>query len=175
MRITVFFIAIGCAVGLVALADSVQPRTQSILLDPTMPGAFVSVEKIGPREPVSQGEGRMGIWLLLHNNYRFPIEIPTYSIDENGGLGVVYDTDSEESEVPSSAAARNHIDAFGISQLKPGHTLSFSVPIEDIPESGSLRIHFNFVGENRATKGGPAPVHFAVFYGTAVPHRKDGR
>jgi len=141
---------------------------QSFLIDPKMPGTFIAFEKVGSRSPVFLGEGSTGIWLSIHNNYRVPIEVPTYGVEKQGEVGMVYDTVSLETSVSANSVPGHHIDVSGTSRLDPGETLIFSIPAEDLPQSAYLRVRFHFDGEDSATKGGPAPFHFAVIYGTAV-------
>lgn len=142
---------------------------QSILINPSMPGAFITFVKLGSRPPVFAGEGSSGIWLLMHNNYRVPIELPTYGVEKPGEVGMVYET--IPAEPSASDNSRRHIDVSGMSRLDPGGTLLFSIPAEDLPKSAYLRIQFHFDGEESATKGGPAPLHFAVIYGTAIAEK----
>lgn len=153
-------------------AYSQKCHTQSLLINPNMPGAFISFERIGPRPPVFLGEGSTGIWLSIHNNYRVPIEIPTYGVEKQGEVGMIYDTVSLESSVSAKSVPGHHIDVSGMSRLDPGESLLFSVPAEDLPKSAYLRVQFHFDGEDTAAKGGPAPFHFAIIYGTIVGEKK---
>lgn len=142
---------------------------QSILINPSMPGAFITFVKAGYRPPVFAGEGSSGIWLLIHNNYRVPIEVPTYGVEKSGEVGMVYETIPEEASAPVNSG--HHIDVSGMSRLDPGEALLFSIPAEDLPKSAYLRVEFHFDGEESATKGGPAPLHFAIIYGTAIAEK----
>lgn len=162
VTVAIFFFAGG------GLRYAASQRPQFILIDPAAPGVYISLVKIGQKAEARSQSGN-NIWLSLHNNYRVPIEVPTYGSGVPGELGIVYDIlPLEGSEAPKASFA-HHVDVYSISLLQPDHSLLFSLPAEDIPDSAYLRISFHFEGERSAKKGGPAPLHFAIFYGSAIP------
>jgi hypothetical protein len=159
------------AISLLTAATFLHPGSKSrngVLLNRDMPGVFITFDKSGAREPRSVGETGSGIWLRVHNNYRFPIQIPATGSDSLGEVGVLYDL--EEPSVNSEPRFnRSHHDVFSMSQLSPGENALFSLPSEELQASGALRVRFEIDDEDKATKGGPAPTHYAIFYGSLLP------
>lgn len=166
MKIKICLVLAACLLA-VAFCGFSNPADKTILVNSSMPGAFVTFEKAAPRKARYRGEGANGVWLSLHNNYQVPIEVPTYSVEEPSETGVVYEIMSLD---PNSTPelSQHHIDAFGLTQLQPGKSLLFSLPAEQLSKLVYLRVKFDFVGEDNATKGGPPPRHYAIFYGAAV-------
>ena len=52
---------------------------REFLIDRSKPYVYLEVVGIGPREPMRQGEPKVGIWLRLHNNCIVPIDLNTLS------------------------------------------------------------------------------------------------
>jgi hypothetical protein len=137
-----------------------------VLIDATKPGLFVTFERAGHRKPAFKGESNKGIWLKLHNNYQFEVEVPTFNLGiEPDEIGV---THSVVSTLPDSRTwSRYSEEVSTMVRLAPGESIVFSIPAEHLSESTYLRFPFTIESETRAKRGGPAPQHFAVFHGSS--------
>lgn len=161
---------------LLALTGSrLEAKSQSahdFLVNPEMPGVFVTFERtiVGQR-PVFEGESTSRILLKLHNNYRFPITVATFDLGD-GGIGVTYEIGSTDQRSNKEIPRGYSEEVLTTQEVIPGGDLSFSVPANHLSPSLYLRIPFEFEAESRATRGGPAPQHFAVFYGISLPSSK---
>ena len=163
-------------IPLLAVGMYIYPSSKSgnrdVLLNPDKPGVFISFEKTGPREPRSAGESNNGVWLVLHNNYAFPILIPANGSDRSGEVGVIYYVeDSPDGNSESKHVRRRHSDVFSMPQLDPGKEMLFSLASEELSASESLRVRFEIGQEGSAPMGGPPPLHYAVFYGSLLPRK----
>lgn len=162
------------AILLVALigsrSDHGKPQSaHDFLIDPHMPGVFVTFEKtISVQRPVFQGESTKRILLKLHNNYRFPIEVPTFNLSD-GEVGVTYEISSMDQSSNAKIPRGYSQEVMTMQEVTPGDDLSFSIPANHLSNSLYLRIPFTLGLESRATKGGAAPQHFAIFYGSFLP------
>lgn len=66
-----------------AIAGSLcaQPRqgnsaeSKNFLLDASKPYVYLELDHVGPREPMQEGEPRVGLWLRLKNNCTVPIVV----------------------------------------------------------------------------------------------------
>jgi hypothetical protein len=75
--------------ALQALAQSTLPITRKdVLISNEQPTIYITFEKIGPRKRIYASESDQGIWLRLHNNTKWSINIATLSayIGEKTGL-----------------------------------------------------------------------------------------
>jgi hypothetical protein len=64
-----------------------QSSSSDFVLDGSKPFAFLKFDHVGPRKPLGNEEGNLGIWLRVVNNCRFPIRVPTFGDDP--GVGVL--------------------------------------------------------------------------------------
>lgn len=152
-----------------SLFSHLEPQGRGLLLDRKMPGTYVSFGGVGPREPAFLGESGKGVRLRLHNNYRFDILVATFPLEGNR-VAVVYDVYSTEGrKLEHNLGYRSEITtSFRIS---PGAFIEFSLPAEHLTRHQYVLIPFEIEIEKGATEGGPAPLHFAVFYGSSIPSR----
>jgi len=163
-------IAILLVVLISSRSDGGKPQSaQDFLIDPHMPGVFVSFEKtVSGQRPIFQGESTKRIVLSLHNNYRFPIAVATFDLGE-GQVGITYEISSTDQSSNAKVPRGYSEEVLTMQEVTSGSHLSFSVPANHLSGSLYLRIPFELGLESRATKGGAAPLHFAVFYGSLLP------
>jgi hypothetical protein len=162
------------ATSLLVLGTFGYPESKSkasAVLDPKMPGVYISFEKTGPREPSFPEQSHNGIWLRLHNNYRFPIRIPAYGSDRPGEVGVIYDVEDSDPDSQSKRVEGFHPDLYTNAQLDAGKDMLFSLTAEELPSSAYIRVRFEIDDESRATAGGPAPLHYAIFYASRLSRK----
>ena len=153
------------------LNQTIAQSSQRVLIDESMPGVFVTFERSGIRKPVFQGESEKGIWLRLHNNYRFPIEVPTFDLGKGRPeVGVTYEVGSVTQNSSSKPPSGYDEEVVTMNRVASGQDLLFSIPAEHLSDSTYLRIPFRIECETRTTKGGAAPQHFAIFYGSSLPN-----
>lgn len=81
MHKTLTTIIVALILSLLASAQSVVlPITKKdVLVSTEKPTVYITFEKAGPRSPVYAAESNQGIWLRLHNNTKWPINIATLS------------------------------------------------------------------------------------------------
>ena len=65
------FIALIIALGTVSYAQPVD--NEIFLIDQTKPYVYLKFDHVGPRIPIEKGEGNIGLWLRVVNNFRIPI------------------------------------------------------------------------------------------------------
>jgi hypothetical protein len=148
-----------------------QPsQTQSALIDGTKPGAFMTFEKAGVRKARFQGESDKGIWFRLHNNYRFPIEVTTQTMEEGPPeVAIMYDIVSACEKGKLMVPSASHGDVFTGFYVEPGRDVLFSIPAEDLPKTSQLLVRFEIKFETNGRKSAVPPLHYAVFDGWLLP------
>jgi hypothetical protein len=160
--------------------QTIQRTSCSLMIDKTLPGVYVSFQKAGPRVPAFQGESTKGIWLRIHNNYHFSILISTFPLRGDGDhtqgahqerLGVQYEVKSVSENRNINLPSGYQEEIITMSRLQPREDITFSIPAEHLSESTYIQIPFEIECESRATGGGAAPKHFAVFYGSSLPKK----
>lgn len=147
------------------------------------PSIFISFDHYGRREPLRVAETSEGVWLRLHNNTRATIFLPSYGVPkEVGEVGLFYDVlpvpsvNDSVSTVPARLpAGRPQGHTAGSYLLRPGSTVSFSVPREHLPERSFIRIVFNYEweleGEQMGAVRSGEPTHYAYFYSSSLTRR----
>lgn len=74
-------------------ATSAVAQTASVrdfVIDESKPYAYLKFDHIGPRKPVQDGEGDIGIWLRAVNNCRIPLVFASFVMpDGNPGVGLM--------------------------------------------------------------------------------------
>ena len=132
-------------VSLVAVTPA-QRRRSEARLNKSLPSVYISFVRFGKAGPVKEGESGGRIWLRLHNNTRWSIELKAYGLpDEYGDAGMYYDLMSKDEMLPESE--RFH--GGSVIPLASGKSLLFSVPREHLSNDRELRIHFSFDWQDR--------------------------
>lgn len=143
------------------MTASSKTASSDILINKDMPGVFITAE----RSSIQQ-TGRAMYILKLHNNYRVPIEIPTFDFGNNQ-TGIVYEICSITKK---TACEEYGEELVTMDIVLAGHDLVFSIPSEHVSGSSYLRSQFNCDDEASAKRGGPVPQHFAILYGSSLPN-----
>jgi hypothetical protein len=156
------------------------------------PTIYITFERLGRREPRRLDESDGGVWLRLHNNTRWTIDIPAYGLpnlaftDGRGEeLGLFYEvaavpppstrireipgppaTEEEKCKVPSVG----HSDLRSSIELGPGESKLFSVPREHLCDNLYIFVDFSYAWERDSFDD---PQHNVRFYGFEIP--KDSR
>src|SRR4051794_36828663 len=67
--------------------------THDVRISKKHPTVYITFERVGKREPRRLNESDSGVWLRLHNNTRWAIDVPAH------GLHNLVFTDGKEEEV----------------------------------------------------------------------------
>jgi hypothetical protein len=158
------------------------------VIDKSKPFVYLRFDHIGPRKPLQDGEGAVGLWLRVVNNCRIPISFLSNSapIGEPGVMLMdeVVDTESmmqitstpeEEAEIQRHEKARllKHkptgysAEVSGVVRVQPGAEILFSVPLNHVDEDWYLRVKFALdVSKSSVAVG---PFTYLPFYEWDIP------
>jgi|ERR1043166_3793842 hypothetical protein len=133
-----------------------------------LPSVYITLERTGKRKPLEQGESDEGVWLRLHNNTRWPLTLAMNDVPkEYGDAALFYDVLSDGKVVTERTCH-----ACSSNQIRPGGSLLFSVPREDLSERGSIRVSFSYAWERaHDVFAGREPQHFVYFYSSKLPRK----
>jgi hypothetical protein len=139
-----------------------QQTTESFVLNDSNPYVYLKLDHVGPRKPLMKGEPATGVWMRIVNNCRVPILVPTVGSRTSSGEIEVLDEvvtvgrstvkfaaetpevsrPGEKEEVapsqppPSDEAPEGYADypndTPGLTEVLPGNSLLFSVPIDHV-------------------------------------------
>ena len=151
-----------------------------VLLDEKASGPYITYVKSYTSEYRTRDEsGRRAIF-RFHNNYRFPVEVSVYNVEDEdmvierskakvNVVGVVYDL-FEDSERGQPRTVRHFgEEVMTLVSIDPGEDLFFSVRVEQLTGRSEIWVPFEIELETRTTKRGVPPQHFAVFWGSHMP------
>ena len=149
--------------------------TVQIRLDKTKPTIYVTFERRGVRQPLTEGESDQGIWLRLHNNSVWPIHFASSGIattdkktaDE---AGIIYDVEIVGKYAGDSPPGGNRFHTYSIRKLSSGESIVFGLPSEHL--STGLAISVTFIYDWEMEKGRPngkEPKHQVYFYSYDLP------
>jgi hypothetical protein len=138
-----------------------QEPIPNFVLNPSMPYVYVKFDHVGPRKPLHEGEGQVGLWLRIVNNCRVPIKVPTFGLttgDPGVGLldevvsdAVTVSVSSEPEELNLStdraSTAISHpqgysAEVFSMTRILPGKDILFSVPLNHVSDQWFMRVRF---------------------------------
>ena len=147
-----------------------QTRLPSLAINPERPYVYLEFTRVGARQPLTEGEGNLGIWIRLHNNSIYPIGVDTYHVDSSKSEIAL--RHAVASVGPPTIPSRIPVgydtaDVGSTVTLKSGGSLLFSVPAEHVGPDWYVRIRFEFE-LSRAPKG-RTPTMFADFVWTDIP------
>lgn len=178
-KIMVWFVLAGLlVVGL--LAQSKQRPFQEILMDERASGACIVFVKTYVSEYKAEGEGGTRAIFRLHNNYRFPITVSVYNVEDEdlvieqpkvkvSVLGVAYDLLEDSKQGRFRTVRRVAEEVMTLTSIDGGDDLFFSIPVEHLSRHTEIWVPFELESEAKASVGGPPPQHFAVFWGSHAP------
>lgn len=146
-----------------------QQTAPSFVLNPSKPYVYIQFDHVGPRTPIQEGEGNVGLWLRIVNNCRQPILVPTHGLpsgdpdpgavvlDEivpnvvtkqvwaNYGTGIVPGGAPPEGSTakPEMRPPRGYsadAEVFSMTRVLPGKNLLFSVPLNHVSNQWFMRV-----------------------------------
>jgi hypothetical protein len=185
---TVLFLGTGHA-----HSQHVSNSSNQFLLNDKKPGAYIIFEKVAKREPTSAGDSDQGIWLRLHNNYRFPILVHGFGDPTPGtDLGLIYRVarmpDSpyagtfawplEVDKPPGDRERRcanqqipkgTEFDVFSSVAVGPGESMVFSVPLNHLSDCYYIETTIGFSFEDRLGSVGNSLSHVLSFFSWGLP------
>ena len=85
---------------------------QGFIIDQSKPYVYLKFDHIGPRKPVQNGEGNMGLWLRVVNNCRIPIVFMSFNMPTGEpGVGLMDEVVKNEPmiQIFSTASQRKEI------------------------------------------------------------------
>lgn len=185
-----FNLLLGLALSFLVLTFTVEAqhkkRTGGKAPNPTViasrPGVYLSFERRGNRRPLRDDESGKGIWLRLHNNMRYSINICTFGISEEGEqlimhgkdtqIGIYYDVAPNPLAITEERPAIDVPLGYPVGgtchelEVKPGNSLLFSVPGEHLVNGLSIKLDFSYGWEEMV---GNNPRHTVYFNSLSIP------
>ena len=170
MGITRIFIAVLILSGLsgaVYAQRRVATRTaRDVRISKKHPTIYITFERVGKREPHRLNESDSGVWLRLHNNTRWTIDVPAHGLnnlvftDGKGGevalryqVAAVPPPRTRVRVIPEPPAKEKgeckvptigYIDLHSSIELAPGESTLFSVPREHLCENLYIFVDYSY-------------------------------
>jgi hypothetical protein len=189
MRMHNLGVSVAIAVSVVSLAFARQKgfsQASDVRISKNHPTVYLTLERVGTREPRRQGESSAGVWLRLHNNTRWRIKLQAYGLSsifiegDEKEVGLYYEVGSipksgsrfrevgappvkEEPECPAPLLLYGDLRS-GL-ELAPGQSVVFSVAREHLCKNLYVTVTFRYGWEPY----GEEPEHRVRFYGSDVP------
>lgn len=166
------------------------------VIDHLKPYAYIAFDHIGPRTPLGEGEGNIGLWLRIVNNCRIAIVVPTsgYPKGDMDPGEVVLDeielrkpgtsltmtlADGREitsnpqppkaNEQPPNGYAEDNIDVFSVDEISPGKSILFSVPLNHVSDWWNLYVRASLKVHGTAGNSYEEPYVHLVFSKRRIP------
>jgi hypothetical protein len=166
--------AVLAPIAMILAAAQVPPPSNGVFLNPAKPGVYVTFVRMGSREPQRVDESKRGAFFQLHNNTRWSLLLHMNGVPHgNGDAGLFYDVVEDPSGYPPSPlpiGERMHVSS--VDNVKPGTSLTFSVPEEHIAQGLGIQLEFSYEWEADERTGMPRagePSHVVVFYHSGLP------
>lgn len=162
------------------------------VLNASKPYVYLQFDHVGPRKPLRQGEGNLGLWLRIVNNCRAPITVPTFGLTSGDpGVGVLDEVvpdivttlvsrDSGDlnlagvrtsQEIPANPQNRlpqgYSAEVYSMTRILPGQDLLFSVPLNHVGRNWFLRVRFVLDVDKPSL--GTGPYTYLNFFKTQIP------
>lgn len=151
-----------------------QSAESPFSLDPLRPYAYIEFDRIGPGEPMTDGESRVRIWLRLMNNSKWPITVGVYEPGHGAeGWALLHEVvevigaSSDQSPRESIPTGYGTADLVSSTDVAPGKAVGFSVPQNHIRPDWYVRVRFEF--RLRPTRSGRQPHSFVDLVWTDLP------
>jgi hypothetical protein len=148
-------------------AGSGVAQQPTLAIDASRPFVYVQFDHSGPRKPSTGGESNRGLWLKLVNNSTLPIQVRNFDLGTGDtAVGVMFEVAHVNGRIRPGhkASPEPHGYSFDVASLdtiKPGGSLTFSVPAECVSEDWYIRVPFEF--ELPPVKHGYEPTSYADF------------
>lgn len=167
------FKAVPILVMMTALTLSSQ-EVPKVVLNVAKPIVYVEFDHTGPREPVEDGEPKLGLWLRLVNNSVIPIDVEVMNTATKSGFLLLPDVITPiEQRIPQSGPTHERMPlgyASGlgtVQTISPGKDLVFSVPVNHVSPNWFMQVPFRF--SLPPVKEGGQPICYAPFIWEDLP------
>lgn len=154
-----------------------QSPMPSLAIDPQRPFVYLEFVRLGPRQPLTEGESSSGIWIRLRNNSKYPIDVDAYRVDPTKTAialchGVVQVGSGANGHAEGSARLRapsgyDTADVVTTITVASGEALQFAIPEEHVRPDWYIRVKFDF--HLARTPKGRSPYSFTDFVWTDIP------
>jgi hypothetical protein len=179
MRFGMFLLALAFGANLHG-----QQLVPDFVLNPSKPYLYIQFDHVGPRTPIQEGEGNVGLWLRIVNNCREPILVPTFGLTTGdpgvgvldeivpnvvttsvvpGGVPLAGGSAKPEKRPPEGYSAEVH----SMTRVLPGRELLFSVPLNHVSDQWFMRVRV-VLDVNRPTVW-PRPYTYLEFLDFQIP------
>jgi hypothetical protein len=163
-----------------------QEPASHFVLNPSKPYVYIQFDHVGPRTPISKGEGNVGLWLRIVNNCREPILVPTFGLPSGdpdpgavvldeivpdavttyvvpGGVPLAGGSAKPEKSPPEGYSA----EVFSMTRVLPGKNLLFSVPLDHVMGDWFMRVRVALDVNKPGV--GRGPYTYLEFLATQIP------
>jgi hypothetical protein len=140
-----------------------QKRATAPLISRAHPSVYITFERQGQLKNLGgTGELRQTAWLRLHNNLRWSIVLDMNGVPSKayGDASLFYDR-----IVGTDVVFQDRCHVCSFNPLTPGHSLVFTVPLQDLPARASIRVKFRYGWEHQSDD----VEHFVYFYSSSLP------
>lgn len=185
-RLILLFVVIAWPV--LGWSRDIQPK--DFVIDQSKPYVYLKFDHVGPRKPIGEGEGKVGLWLRVVNNCRIPILFVSHDMP-SGSPGVMLDDEVVEVEptlqIFGSTAEvdeyerqeklrRSNLhhkpngyqsEVAGVARIVPGEELLFSVPRNHVNKDWYMRVKFAL--DLNPSSIGVGPFTYLTFYESDIP------
>jgi hypothetical protein len=152
-------------------------------LDESKPSLYATFSKVGLQEPLWPSDSGNRIWLALHNNTIWDLNLKGYGVPKDyGDCGLWFEVvPKTQSRIPTTiqkyavkwppAFETYRLSTYSrIFSLDSGESLVFSVPVESLEDEFALRVPFSYEWENDlGVAAGREPAHFIVITSDVIP------
>jgi hypothetical protein len=193
IRILIAVLILSSLAGIVSAQRRGATRiAHDVRISKKHPTVYITFERVGKREPRRLNESGRGVWLRLHNNTRWVIDVPAYGLPNlvftNGKekeVGLLYKAaavpppSTRLREIPAPPTEEEpkcevpmigYIDLRSSIELAPGESKLFSVAREHLCNNLYIFVNFSYAWERDSFDD---PQHSVRFYGFEIP--KDAR
>jgi hypothetical protein len=178
-----------CLLMIMTLAARAQNlATNDFVVDKSKPYVYLRFDHVGPRKPVQDGEGNVGLWIRVVNNCRIPIVLQSFSMPPGtAGVGIfdevveneptlqVFSTPQEGKQIQRDERLRKakhkphgySSETSGVVRIQSGSEILFSVPLNHVDEDWHMQIRFALDLLNSSMVSGPFT--YLPFYEWDIP------
>jgi hypothetical protein len=167
---------------------------QDFVLNPAKSYVYVQFDHVGPRKPLREGEGNVGLWLRIVNNCRVPITVPSFGLTSGDpGVGVLDEVvpdvlttsvsagrdglnlSETGTSQPAPSDPKNSLpqgysaEVSSMTRILPGKDLLFSVPLNHVGDKWFMRVRF--VLDVNKPSVGTGPYTYLDFFKAQIPPR----
>ena len=165
-----------CLLLMSGLAAPSQETSKAFVIDPSKPYVYLQFDHIGPRKPIQNGEGSVGLWLRVVNNCRLPIAFQSFGMPpgilgigildevvENTPMLQIISTPEDARQIQRHERQRKSkhrpvgysSETTGVARIQPGADILFSVPLNHVDEDWHMEVKFALDLKNSSVASGP--------------------